>query len=870
MAVASNIPVVGMKMDTYSRTKYELGIIYFEDNLYFKKDMSCWAVYHLKNYTYEFDGERAKLSLHNKIKNLFWNIAEEFQIIDIPTETSIAEEHEVLKKMVRGNLKFEAIKEIDEMTETLTADLGDKGNKYDTYLVIKFKNAKTLFRSLKEFGQSLIQDPVRMLNKWSGLDDPEIYLREYEIYKQIEDVSYSKMNRQLSMERATEYDTQKLMKYLFYFGIGTPPIIGEKPEKKKRNSAWKPKVDIINRNGEEIIRPKKRDLLRFTECDIDIKHPRQIKIRQIYKGNEREAYQAYLAISDMPDMVVPGGEWHYDLKQRLDFPIYTSVRGKMVENKIAKDELNRKKREIDDQDEHIRTSQGVSVPIDMLEKVEDAMIMENEMKSKKFPLVYSTMIIVVAAASKDELQKRIDAIKSALDPVPVEVPAGDQWLMMNEAMIGGEQFQKDYLLRLPPDHIALLTPGASLEVGDDEGIYFGITGSLRKPVKIAPWLPSKINKAPNATFTGSMGGGKSFTCDMIGLKTCKLTGAYGLWIDPKGDRTFWPQKFKTFGDEIRVTTFTGNTEDFGKLDPFIIMRESSDDSNRAEKMKEASALAMDICVFLLAIDRKDPRMTVLMQAIQMTEICNNPAMNRVIEFLTGPIMEKAIADEDIIKANMAREMASMLRSYKSMAYAGLLFGEGNEEAVSLVKQINVLQIQNLVFPEEGKKPEDFTYQEIIGYACILAITGYIKKFIMGDRSMLKLFVMDESTVMRATPAGQNTMKSLHRMARSLNAPGYFIGQSVDDVGDEKVRNNIGYKFCFKTSDITEIRRILEYYKLEETEANIEMLSSLGNGVCLFQDHIGRTAVVYVDPIFEEYYNGLDTRPPAQKSEAEGV
>lgn len=863
--LASNLPILGIQQDNYSRTNYELGIIFYEDNMYFKKDLSCWGVYRIKNYTYEFNGERTKISLHNKLTRLFWNIAEEFQIIDLPMETSLSEEHEKLKKMVKGNLKFEAIKEIDAMTDILTGDLGDKGNKYDTYLAVKFKNPKSFFRTMKEFGQSLIQDPIRVLNKISGLDHPDIYLREYEIYKQIEEIAFSKQNRSLGMERANEYEIQKLIKYLFYFGIGTPPLIGPKPvENKRKQNLWKPKSDFIIKNNKEYLRPRKRDLLRLSECDIDIKHPRQITIKQIYKGSEREAYQAYIAISDMPDSIVPGGEWHYYMKQSLDFPVYTSVRGKIISNKIAKDELNRKKREIDDQDEHIRSSQGVAVPIDMLEKVEDAMIMENEMKTQKFPLIFATMIIAVAAGSKEELQKRIDAIKSAIDPIPVEVPAGDQWLMMNEAMIGGEQYQKDYVLRLPPDHIALLTPGASLEVGDEEGIYFAITGSLRKPVKIGPWIPSQINKPPNATFTGSQGGGKSYCCDMIGLKTCKLTGAYGLWIDPKGDRTYWPDKFKSFGDEIRVTTFTADNTDFGKLDPFIIMRENTNASNHAEKIKEATVLALDICMFLLAIDRKDPRLPVLFQAVQMVEASENPAMSRIIENLSGPIMKTAQEDDDAIKANMAREMASALRSYKTMAFAGLLFGDGHEEAVSLNKQINVLQIQNLVFPEEGKKPEDFTYQEIIGYACILAITGYIKKFIMGDRSILKLFTLDESTVMRSTPAGRNTMNSLHRMARALNAPGYFIGQSPDDIGDEKIKNNIGYKFCFKTTDIKEIRKVLEYYKLEENEGNIEMLSTLENGVCLFQDHQGRTAVVYVDSIFDEYHYGLDTRPPVGK------
>jgi len=867
--LGTNLPIIGVIDKPQSRTAFQHGMIYYEGNLFFKNDLSCWGVYKVKNYTYEFDGERSKLNLHNKLTRLFWNMYDEFHIIDLPKETSLVEKHEQLKKRARGPLKFEAIKEIDAMTQILSEDFGDKGNKYETYLIIKFKNPKSFFRTMKEFGQTLIQDPVRLLNKISGLDTPEIYKREYEIYQQIEDVTFSKIKRGLNLEKGNEYETQFLIKYLFWFGIGTPKCIGPKPDsEKKRQKFWKPKADVIIKNGEQYIRPVEKELLRLTEADIDIKAARHIEIKQFYKGVEKTAYQAYLAIADMPDMPVPGGEWHYYLKQSLDFPIYTSIRGQVVSNKVAKDELNRKKKEIDDQTDHIRGAQEATVPLDVLEKAEDAEIMEAEMKIKKFPLIYTTIIIVVAAESKEELQKRIDAVKTALDPIPIEIPAGDQWLMMNEAMIAGEQYQKDYMLRLPPDHLALITPGASIEIGDEEGFHIAVTGSLRKSVSIAPWLPSQINRPPNATFTGSMGGGKSYTSDMIILKTCKLTGAYALFIDPKGDRTEWPNKFKTFGDEIKVTTFTAKPEDFGKLDPYIIMKSNSNEENFAEKMKEASVLALDICMFLLAIDRKDPRMSILFEAVGYVEKSENPSMLKIIDVLLNVIMKTATEDEDKIKEAHCREMAGTLKSYKNMAYAGLLFGEGHEEAISLTKQINVLQIQNLVFPEEGKAPEDFTYQEIIGYACILAITGYIKKFIMGDRSVLKIFELDESTVVRATPAGRNTMNSLHRMARSLNSPGYFIGQSVDDIGDEKIRNNIGYKFCFKTTDIKEIRKVLEYYKLEESESNVEMLSNLENGVCLFQDHEGRTAVIALDSIFEEYDRGLDTRPTKQAAGGE--
>lgn len=425
-------------------------------------------------------------------------------------------------------------------------------------------------------------------------------------------------------------------------------------------------------------------------------------------------------------------------------------------------------------------------------------------------------------------------------------------------LIGGEQYATDYLLRLTPEHLAGSMIGATKELGDDIGIYLGITGVLKKPVRIAPWKPSQVNRAPNIATVGSQGGGKSYTSDLIVAKTVKM-GARAIVIDPKGDRTYWEYDLKSFAGQVRVTTFTADEKDKGKLDPYNIMKSGATDENYVEKMKEAGNLAIDICMFLIAADRKDPRTRQLLVAVERVSRKANPSMNKIIEEHRIMAIE-AEKENDPIKKNMNLDIADTLNSYRQMAYSSLLFGDGDEEAVSLEKQINILQIQNLVFPREGTLPENYTFQEIIGYACLLAISGYIMSFIMGPRGELKIFELDEVTVLRATPTGKNLINKLQRMARALNSPGIFISQSVDDVGDEKVRNDLGYKFAFKSTDDEEIVKILKFYGLEATKENMEVIRNLDNGVTLFQDLYGRTGVVAIDSVFQEYDWAFDTKP----------
>lgn len=852
------------------KTEYEYPVIYFEENMYFKKDKSCWAIYKLEGFAYDFRSKNDKFQKLNDITRLFWNLKLEAHIRVIPAVTSLREDNEKLKKKATGQLKIQAIQDIEAETNDLTQFLGDQGNDYEFYIIVKLERPKSFFSTAKEFGQTLYQDPIRLINKWWGLDNPEIFLREVEAYKNFEELIYNRIKKYEKITRTDEYDTQRLIKSLFYFGIGKPKLRGQKPVydrfRTDKSKVWKPDGDIIERNGEKILRPHIRDIMTLTEAEINIKPLRHIEVTQFQQGREVKTYQSYIVISEIPDLSFPGNEWLYLLLSETEFPINVSIRFKNLEYKASVDEVRKKQKDIADQDEHIRNSNN-AVPLELLESSEEAVLMEYDLKSRKFPLLLTTIIIGVSAKDKEELRKRIEVIRTQFDDIHTEVPTGDQWMLFNEMLIGGEQYALDYTLRLTPEHLAGAMIGATKKLGDDIGIYFGITGTLKKPVRIAPWKPSMVNRAPNMIFTGSQGGGKSFTADLIALKSAKM-GAKVLALDPKGDRTNWPADLKSFKDQVKVTTFTANENDKGKLDPFNILKAGITKENYVERMKEAASLALDICMFLIAADRKDPRQRFLLQAVNRVVNKPTPAMNRIIDEFKI-MAQEAASEGDKIKRNQCMEIADTLNSYKNMAYASLLFGDGDEESVNLESQVNVLQIQNLVFPKEDTMPENYTYQEIIGYACLLAITGFIMRFIMGDRSTLKMFVLDEATVMRSTPAGKNLVNKIQRMARAMFSPGLFISQNVDDHGDEKVRNNIGYKFAFKSTDDEEIKKVLDFYSLEHSKENIEVIKNLDNGVTLFQDLEGRTGVVAVDAVFEEYIKTLDTKPKEQiETEAE--
>ena len=98
---------------------------------------------------------------------------------------------------------------------------------------------------------------------------------------------------------------------------------------------------------------------------------------------------------------------------------------------------------------------------------------------------------------------------------------------------------------------------------------------------------------------------------------------------------------------------------------------------------------------------------------------------------------------------------------------------------------------------------------------------------------------------------------------------YFVTQSSGDVSKESLKNNIGLKFAFRSTDINEIKQTLEFFGIDkDDENNQKRLRDLENGQCLLQDLYGRVGVVQIHPVFEELLHAFDTRPPVQRNEVE--
>ena len=57
--------------------------------------------------------------------------------------------------------------------------------------------------------------------------------------------------------------------------------------------------------------------------------------------------------------------------------------------------------------------------------------------------------------------------------------------------------------------------------------------------------------------------------------------------------------------------------------------------------------------------------------------------------------------------------------------------------------------------------------------------------------------------------GKTLSMKLVRAGRAMNGV-YFVTQNTDDLLDEKLKNNLGLKFAFRSTDLNEIKKTLAF------------------------------------------------------------
>ena len=432
-------------------------------------------------------------------------------------------------------------------------------------------------------------------------------------------------------------------------------------------------------------------------------------------------------------------------------------------------------------------------------------------------------------------------------------PAGDMLGLHSEFLPASKRYINDYVQYVKSDFLAGLGFGATQQLGETTGIYMGYSVDTGRNVYLQPSLASQgvkgtVTNALASAFVGSLGGGKSF-CNNLLVYYAVLFGGQALLLDPKSERGNWKETLPEIAHEINIVNLTSDKDNAGLLDPFVIMK----------NVKDAESLAIDILTFLTGISSRDgEKFPVLRKAVRSVTQSDSRGLLHVIDELRH---------ED---TPISRNIADHIDSFTDYDFAHLLFSDGTvENAISLDNQLNIIQVADLVLPDKDTTFEEYTTIELLSVSMLIVISTFALDFIHSDRSIFKIVDLDEAWAFLNVAQGETLSNKLVRAGRAMQAGVYFVTQSAYDVSKESLKNNIGLKFAFRSTDINEIKQTLEFFGIDkDDENNQKRLRDLENGQCLLQDLYGRVGVVQIHPVFEELLHAFDTRPPVQRNEVE--
>ncbi|HAP4641778.1 TPA: ATP-binding protein [Enterococcus faecalis] len=813
-------------------------IKYIDNNLVWNKDNEVFAYYELIPYNYSFLSAEQKFIVHDSFRQLIAQSREgKIHALQIATESSIRSQQEQSKKLVTGKLKEVAYQKIDEQTEALVSMIGDNQVDYRFFLGFKLmvteeqlnlKNIKksawlTFTEFLHEVNHTLMNDFVSMPND------------EINRYMKMEKLLENKISRRFKVRRLEINDFGYLMEHLYgRDGIAYEDYEYQLPKKKLK------KETLI----------KYYDLIRPTRCVIE-ESQRYLRLEH----EDKESYVSYFTVNAIVgELDFPSSEIFYFQQQQFTFPVDTSMNVEIVENRKALTTVRNKKKELKDLDNHAYQagSETSSNVVDALDSVDE---LETDLDQSKESMYKLSYVIRVSAPDLDELKRRCDEVKDFYDDLNVKLvrPAGDMLGLHSEFLPASKRYINDYVQYVKSDFLAGLGFGATQQLGETTGIYIGYSVDTGRNVYLQPSLASQgvkgtVTNALASAFVGSLGGGKSF-CNNLLVYYSVLFGGQAVILDPKAERGNWKETLPEIAHEINIVNLTSDKDNAGLLDPFVIMK----------NVKDAESLAIDILTFLTGISSRDgEKFPVLRKAVRSVTQSDSRGLLHVI-------VELRREDTPI-----SRNIADHIDSFTDYDFAHLLFSDGTvENAISLDNQLNIIQVADLVLPDKDTTFEEYTTIELLSVSMLIVISTFALDFIHSDRSIFKIVDLDEAWAFLNVAQGETLSNKLVRAGRAMQAGVYFVTQSSGDVSKESLKNNIGLKFAFRSTDINEIKQTLEFFGIDkDDENNQKRLRDLENGQCLLQDLYGRVGVVQIHPVFEELLHAFDTRPPVQRNEVE--
>jgi hypothetical protein len=668
----------------------------------------------------------------------------------------------------------------------------------------------------------------RRLEELAGVAGPRpMSERELSSLAAAEQRAFERLSGVLALERASTRELQWLLRR-------TPCRAVSEPELERW---WEPDALIVRQAGGQLAyEPLEHDLWRCLNAPMS-EHPHAPPSLEV-EAEEATSLQAFLCVGSLAEEAeFPGSqaELLYAPLEGVEFPVDAVIHARWVGNRDALAQV--RKRILDVEHAYREQERGAPAGPGLLAEEDRVLAREYEailQSSAHPPMLFASISLAVAAAERDALERRVDALREQFGEVRLHRPRGLQHQLFFDHLPrpdGG--LVPDYEQQLSVEQFGALVPIATQQVGSPHGVYVGWSpAGGGRPVRYDPTEAPRTARPSAVLLAGTLGSGKTVAAQAIAF-AAERRGSLVVDFDPKPDHGL--DRVAELRGRVEVLELSGEPEHRGRLDPLRI---------GLPELREELASS-----YLLELLRSPPPAweNAIQRAVRDAARAGERSLLQVVEHLRR-------ADADA-----AREAGDALEVVSDFGLARLGFGTGGEAEVEAGRPVITIRTPGLTLPDPGASRETYTRSERVSVATLALVAALALRLVAGDRSRHKVVLLDEAWFLLASTQGRSLLNRLVRLGRAHNATVLLASQRLADLRD--LSDLVGTYFLFGTDSDAEARRALELLGLDPGDAALRArIKEYRRGRCLMRDLEGRVGELQFDLAFPGLLSALDTTP----------
>jgi hypothetical protein len=649
-----------------------------------------------------------------------------------------------------------------------------------------------------------------------------------------EEQVYDRLGSVLGLRRAHTRELGWLLRRAPLRGVAEPVM----------EPHWAPDALVIeDQTGEALYEPLGWDLWRLPAAVLceDPDHPPSLKV----ETDDHGGYQALLAVGALAEApVFPGAQaelLHAPL-DALGFPVDAVMHARWLGNREALGQV--RKRIVDAEQtyrDQLESSMGPAWQTDDDRTL--AREYEQVLQSgARPPMLYASMSLVVGAGDRQQLERRVQRLRTAYGQVQLHRPRGLQeqlWLDHLPRVDGGRV--GDYVQQLTAQQFGATVPTATTIVGDDQGAVLGrLTSGLGSTVLYDVTAPPRESRPSAVMLAGTLGSGKTVCAQVIALDAVN-NGGLVVDFDPKDDHGW--HNIPALDGRLEVLELGAGEATAGVLDPLVVA---------PPELREDLTLS-----YLLELLPDPPASWEHAIARAVRDVARQP----------DPTARAVLARLRELDGGAGAQAADALEIVAEVGLGCLAFGTHHQPPAGAVADVTTMRIPGLTLPEQGIDRASYTRAERISVATLSLVAAKALQLVSLDRSRHKVVIIDEAWFLYGTPAGRALLNRLTRFTRRYNATVLLLTQLLEDL--EVLRELVRTWLLFGHDAAEQIELGLNLIGLEPTEALIARQQNWQAGRAIMRDLRGRVAEIQVQAPDPETLAALNTAPPTGQAAPSG-